>query len=212
MGLEIVFQKLKTWNRNGRIAAAFLMGLTISFVNVMPYLRISRALGYPVQLFEGYILIGNNLHYYNGIFLGSLILMADAPFSTAQQPYEMVRTGKKGWVAGHILYVISGIILYYAAIFAETLVLSVFICGISGLNQYSNVFRILAEGRIPDVASGLYFPYPNFLNDAPPYQAVPAAGINYYGVGSAGSSILLFGVLIALISGGILCYSRKIEV
>lgn len=57
------------------------------------------------------------------VSLGAMLLFCDAPFIDLEQPYIILRAGRKNWVLGQILYLIIASILYTAFAFLMMLLL-----------------------------------------------------------------------------------------
>lgn len=56
-------------------------------------------------------------------FLGLVLLFCDAPFIESEQPYIIMRTGRKIWVLGQFIYIILTSALYFAGIIVLTALL-----------------------------------------------------------------------------------------
>lgn len=120
--LSIAQNNLQKWVLNPRIyLVAVLLGA---------YLH-SRI--FPILQFCGYYEVGispflfpfflSDDHVVLIVTLGAMLLFCDAPFIDLDQPYIVLRAGRKTWVLGQILYLIITSLLYTFFVFLMTLLL-----------------------------------------------------------------------------------------
>lgn len=172
--LTIAFFRVKSWSRDYKVWAAFLLGFALCILNISKYIAFSEAVSSPVQAVEAYIIVGSTVPYFTGILLGALLLLSDAPFTSSRSPYEMLRVGRKQWLSGQVCYVFLASIIYSLAI----LLFSVIVCALSTdvnfSEKWSSSMMMLAERR-PSFAVEVYklaFPYPEFIHATTPYIAM----------------------------------------
>ena len=102
------------------------------------------------------------------LFLGLVLLFCDAPFLDEEQPYILLRSGKKRWMAGQVLYLAVGALAYF--VFIQLLYL-VFLVGYLGFDmEWGNVLVTVANGQSPP-EYGLAFP-PNLIDSYDPLNGL----------------------------------------
>lgn len=166
-------QPIKSWHRNYRVIAAFLLGISMCLFNMFRYLNFAQAIGTDIHIFEGYVYCGNDIPSYIGMLLGALLLLSDAPFVTTMSPYEMLRFGRKKWVLSKIIYIIAANLIYSLTMLLMTGLFSLLFSHGFIANQWSNAMVMLAE-RQPEFAAlkfMLSFPYSAFIDGVTPYGA-----------------------------------------
>ncbi len=121
--LSVCAYNYRRWRRNPRIITTFLLAFIVSFLLTGKVL--DRALEYntSIQMFEPFVwTFGDS----NSILLISLLLMllfSDIPFLSAGTPFFLMRTNRKTWLAGQILYIISATFLFLLFILLSTMIL-----------------------------------------------------------------------------------------
>lgn len=160
--------------RNPRVWASILLGVGICVDNSMKYLSFMNEMGFSSQIFEPYIVIGNRVPYFMGIFLGALLLLSDIPFFTPLTKYEVLRIGKEKWFWSQILYIFVMSIWYL-------IILLLFTCMITSArvelffeNKWSAGMYMLAEKQQEFVIRkfAFSFPFPELIHVLTPCQAV----------------------------------------
>ncbi|MBD5464585.1 MAG: hypothetical protein HDR22_01980 [Lachnospiraceae bacterium] len=93
--------------------------------------------------------------YIQFLFLaGATLLFCDAPFIEEGSSFEMIRAGKKKWIAGKLLYMISISFLYTTAIMLLTIFL--LFPRISFQNNWGKVLGTLAQTNAAEVFGNNY--------------------------------------------------------
>lgn len=100
------------------------------------------------------------------IMLGFVFLYCDAPFLDQHQPYILLRTGRKTFIAGQILYIFASSFLYTFFVFLMTV-----LCCLPNLQfstGWGKIFKTLAVTGIGS-QFGISFSVPQILvqNDTP---------------------------------------------
>lgn len=168
-----VIHHIGTWKVNFRVLAALLLGCGITLTNIGKYLSFAHAVGYSVQIFEPYIVTGSNILFLMGVFLGSLLLLSDAPFVTEMSKYEMLRIGRKKWLVSQIVYIVIACILYSVVILLFTVVVSAVSSDCIWSDSWSRTMVMLAE-RQPGFADQFRFSFkfPDYIRSTKPFAAL----------------------------------------
>lgn len=109
---RIAGQNFSGWGKNPRIWMTFLLAAVLCLM--LSDQIISRAVKYEtiLQVFEPFIWTYGDA---SSVMLSSLLLIllfADMPFISQATPYWLVRTKRKVWLAGQIIYVILATAIY----------------------------------------------------------------------------------------------------
>lgn len=103
-------------------------------------------------------------------FFGIILLFCNAPFFTSAQKFVAIRTGKKVWAAGQILYILCTGLLYFLALYLMSA--AVLIPRLSLKNDWGSVWNTLARTEAGQLA-GVYLIIPaGILNALQPLQTV----------------------------------------
>ena len=114
---KICKYQLKQGLLSTRTYIALLIGITIEIVNIMPLLEFSKVLGEPLNIFDAFLYFNCNGFNAAIVFLGLIILVSDIPFTAHTENYILLRTTKKKWVLGKIMYLLVMCIFYYIVLF-----------------------------------------------------------------------------------------------
>ncbi len=126
---KFAFYNLKKWHKNPRIIIAFILLGLLCLTLTDRFISYATDMGMAIQVFEPFITIFTN--GYTMIYLSLLILIVfnDVPFLENGLPYYLIRSNRKSWVMGQLLYVaITSIIM---------ITFSLCICILAG---FSNAF------------------------------------------------------------------------
>lgn len=163
-----------TWPRNPRVVSSFLLGAALCLYNISGYFRFSNAIGSSVQIFEAYIIAGSSATSFLALFLGSLLLISDAPFVTPSSRYEIVRMGRKNWLSSQILYIVLSCALYSLVMLCVCVIYSLACGRVTVSNLWSPAISMLAEKQ-PIFAVNKFrisFSYPGYIHAVSPFLAV----------------------------------------
>jgi len=96
---------LKKWRRNPRIIIGFILLLLLCLTITDKYISYAVSMGMNIQMFEPFIYMFTN--NYSMIYLSLLILLVfnDVPFLENGLPYYLIRSNRKSWVVGQLLYI-----------------------------------------------------------------------------------------------------------
>lgn len=117
---EICFiagQNFSGWHKKGRIWMSFALGLVLCLMLSDQMLAKAQTYEAAVQIFEPFIwTFGNG----QSVLLSTLLLLvlfADMPFINQVVPYRLIRTTRKIWLAGQVLYVVLSVVIYNLFLF-----------------------------------------------------------------------------------------------
>lgn len=130
-------------------AFGFWMGLSIG----VRYVSFSS--GFPVGIFDPFILLTNQTFTVTLLMIGFLILVADAPFIHAGTYYILIRSGGAVWRYSMIIYIFLQLMLYEVLVMAGSVFPCFFYGNLSSCTVWSETIQILA-GAVPGIALEQY--------------------------------------------------------
>lgn len=107
---------------NPRFYILMVLQFIFLFYLINPFLQLSKSVGIKITpwLFP-HITGSHSIQIL--MMLGVLILFADAPFIDDEYNYLIIRCGRRKWVLGQILYIITASFIYFFIIFLLTVIL-----------------------------------------------------------------------------------------
>ena len=140
-GWKIARYNFSGWRKNPRIWIAFILTFVMCYLLTDKAVVFSIEHGSILQILEPFVwTFGDS----NSILLSSLLLLlllSDMPYLSAGTPFYLMRTDRKTWIAGQVMYTMATVFLYMAFI----LVSSALLCmsnAFSG-NKWSQTAAIL---------------------------------------------------------------------
>ena len=113
----------RLWRRNPRILITFALTFILCFLLTDKVVRFAQEHNTTMQLVEAFIWsFGDS----NSILLSSVLLVmlfADMPFLSSGTPFYLVRTSRRIWITGQVLYTIGATAVYLLFILASTMLL-----------------------------------------------------------------------------------------
>ena len=109
---RLCIQNFRKWTANPRIYVLAILML-IHFYFYSPTINNfcqDMELSITPYLFP---LVIKNMANLNLIMLALVLLFCDAPFLDEEQPYILIRAGKKRWMAGQVLYLALASLVYF---------------------------------------------------------------------------------------------------
>jgi hypothetical protein len=85
------------------------------------------------------------------IFIGILLLFCDAPFIDKSQPYLIIRSGRRKWCTGQIIYVFGATLFYFAFMLILSILLN--INHLEYNSDWGKVIGTIGNGLALDFAS-----------------------------------------------------------
>ena len=113
----------RLWRRNPRIIITFALAFILCFLLSDKVVRFAEEHNTTMQVVEAFIWsFGDS----NSILLSSVLLVmlfADMPFVSSGTPFYLVRTSRRTWITGQVLYTIAATAVYLLFILASTVLL-----------------------------------------------------------------------------------------
>ena len=121
--IAIARYNFRLWHRNPRIIITFALTFILCFLLSDKVVRFAQEHNTTMQLVEAFIWsFGDS----NSILLSSVLLVmlfADMPFLSSGTPFYLVRTSRRVWITGQVLYTIAATAVYLLFILASTVLL-----------------------------------------------------------------------------------------
>jgi hypothetical protein len=118
--LSIVAYDFRQWHKNPRIVITFSLAFILCFLLSDKAVNFAREYKTTMQFLEAFVwTFGDS----NSILLSStllVLLFADIPFLSSGTPFYLVRTNRKAWLTGQVLYIVSATFIYLVFILAAT--------------------------------------------------------------------------------------------
>ena len=118
--LSVMRWQFGTWLGSARTITAFLVCAAASLLDSVNLMQFARASGDPLNIFEPFIYNSSTLHIATLMFLGLMLLFADAPFTEQSAMYSLVRCSRVQWVVGKHMYILLSCAVYYIFSLAVT--------------------------------------------------------------------------------------------
>lgn len=113
----------RLWRRNPRILITFALTFILCFLLSDKVVRFAQEHNTTMQLVEAFSWsFGDS----NSILLSSVLLVmlfADMPFLSSGTPFYLVRTSRRIWITGQVLYTIAATAVYLLFILVSTMLL-----------------------------------------------------------------------------------------
>lgn len=164
---KICIHQLKCTLFSPRLYLSLLLGCVVQAISAFPLLEFSKTLGKPLGALEAFIYFNTDEYAAACIFLGAILMVSDIPFSAQNETYTLLRTSRRQWVFGKILYLLAISIVYYLVMLLFSILYiseNAFIA-----NTWSEIFPILVRVQAPELAGkyDVYFPYEHIMALSP---------------------------------------------
>lgn len=169
--------QLKNWKRNPRIIIAFLLGIVSAVIFGVSYYQFSLEANHPVNIFEAFILNASLDAPVTLMFLGMLVLLADAPFTENSATYSIIRAGRTSWVMGKLFYIVTAACVFYLIFFLSSILIPIRNAVIS--NDWSIPFKDMTYLQLAVPKYHITFLNPEVLE----YLSPLSAAVNSYFLG-----------------------------
>ena len=117
------------WRGNPRIVVAFALSLILCFLPTDKAVRFAVDHNTTLQLVETFIWsFGDS----NSILLFSVLLVmlfGDMPFLSSGTPFNLVRTDRRTWITGQVIYIIAAASIYMLFVLVSTSTAIYFVLG-----------------------------------------------------------------------------------
>lgn len=121
---SIAGYNFRLWRKNPRILVTFALTFILCFLLTDKAVRFAVAHNTTMQLVESFIWsFGDS----NSILLSSVLLVllfADMPFLSSGTPFYLVRTDRRTWITGQVLYILAATSVYMLFVLTSTILLS----------------------------------------------------------------------------------------
>ena len=118
--LSVAGYNFRQWHRNPRILVTFALAFILCFLLSDKAVRFAVEHNTTMQAFEAFIwTFGDS----DSILLSSLLLVllfADMPFLSSGTPFFLVRTNRRTWITGQMLYTAAATTVYLLFILLST--------------------------------------------------------------------------------------------
>lgn len=142
-------QNLRKWPSNPRIYAVAALLLVFIGSELLPIRSFCLALHLPVTPWVFPFLMSDNVSL-TFIMVGLVLIFCDAPFIDQSQPYVIVRSGRRNWFTGQILYIIQASGLYFLFIILVSIFYFIPILKFSGdWGKVLNTFSMNGTQGVP---------------------------------------------------------------
>lgn len=122
---SIAGYNFRLWKGNPRILVTFLLTFIMCFLLTDKAVRFAVEHNTTMQMVETFIWsFGDS----NSILLSSVLLVmlfADMPFLSSGTPFYLVRTDRKMWITGQVIYILAATGIFLAFVLASTVFLSI---------------------------------------------------------------------------------------
>lgn len=122
---SIAGYNFRLWKRNPRILVTFSLTFIMCFLLTDKTVRFAVDHNTTLQMAESFIWsFGDS----NSILLSSVLLVmlfADMPFLSSGTPFYLVRTDRRIWITGQIIYILAATTIYLTFVLVSTALLSI---------------------------------------------------------------------------------------
>ena len=123
---SIAGYNFRLWRGNPRIVVTFALSFILCFLLTDKAVRFAVEHNTTLQLVETFIWsFGDS----NSILLSSVLLVmlfADMPFLSSGTPFYLVRTDRRTWITGQVIYIIAATSIYMVFVLVSTILLSMY--------------------------------------------------------------------------------------
>ena len=110
----------RQWHKNPRIVITFALAFILCFLLSDKAVKFAQEYGTSMQIVEAFVwTFGDS----NSILLASLLLVllfADMPFISSGTPFYLMRTNRKTWITGQVIYIVGSTAIYMLFILLST--------------------------------------------------------------------------------------------
>jgi hypothetical protein len=140
---------------NPRIIVALLVAVIAVLLEPVRFLDFANKLDEPIQVLEPFIYDASTNFIVTLLFLGSLLLFADAPFTEQSAMYSITRSGRNPWIFGKIAYLLIAAFLYTAVSSVATILYSIKDAFIGNLWSTPFYEMVLKNAAVADYRMGM---------------------------------------------------------
>ncbi|MBR1865287.1 MAG: hypothetical protein IJ801_02145 [Lachnospiraceae bacterium] len=151
----------RKWESNYRVYVVLASVLVFTYIRTDPVRTYAQGLGLSVTPYFFSFQMADEITRLL-FYFALILLLCDAPFTDGQQMFVLIRTGRRKWFLGQILYIFLASAVYFLVVAAASVVL--FIPYVAPSLQWGSVFTACAGGNaltetyIPDIIVKSYTP------------------------------------------------------
>lgn len=167
--LLIGFNSFIKWFENLKYWLVFIFLFTLMYNQYTPLLEMGKTLGIRTTPLL-FVFFSNSPVNYLIILIGMVFIFSNAPFLDNNQPFIIIRSGKKTWIAGKIFYILlaSFIYLFILNIISMVILLRYGTFNLEGWGKLVNTLALTNAGVEFDVNITIL---PEFIKNYSPIAA-----------------------------------------
>lgn len=168
---RICVHQLKHAFVSPKFYTALLIGIVVQLVTTAPLYEYASAIGEPLCVVDGFLFFNSDFFSVAAASLGTVLLVADIPFTSQNETYTLLRVSRRKWICGKSLYLLCICAIYYIVMFFTSVI---YIADNAYLKDiWSQPLYILTQDSSGTYLSqyGLYYRYPYLLSAYKPFQA-----------------------------------------
>lgn len=185
---KICVHQLKKAFKSPRLYISICFGCVMQVVSVLPLLEYSDTIQKPLCVWESFVYYSCDTYIVATSFLGLIVMISDIPFTRGNEIYTLIRTSRRKWIAGKMLYLLCSCVIYYGSVMLFGMVYT------SRSTYLGNIWSEALWNLTKQGGKGigtLYFPYGHIMF-LKPFEAACSAFILQVGYGFLMSLILFF--------------------
>ena len=192
--LRICMQNIRKWSSSSRIWIIIIMSLLFVFTYTKGITLVSNNLNEKVSPWI-FPFLWTYRYMKILFFMPVIFIFCDAPFIDTNQVYVMIRTKRRTWSVGQLLYIMIGSLLYILILMAATILFH--FTHMQWSNQWGNVLGVAGTTNILSILNVNYssiYISPAIINYFSPLQAI------FFSVILLWLSMVLLGLLIYVVN------------
>ena len=174
--LRLIGMQVRGWRHKPIFYLGLLLGVTFALEPTVNFMRLAESYQTPVQVLEGFILMGASHTICLPLMLGLFMMLSDMPFLDERIGYVGLRVTRGQWMAAQLGYIALSCAVYLGVI----LVFSAAILSANGYlgNVYSQAMTAIAGDTRASLytSHGLLFTRSGFLKM---YTPTELAGLTF---------------------------------
>lgn len=199
--------------KDARFYVALLLFFVMIFSMVSPIRDMALQTGYRSAPWV-FPFVVQNYFIQMIVMLGFVLLFCDAPFQTEESPYMIVRTGRRVWLSGQIMYIVCiSFVFTFAIVLVTVLPLLPYIYV---KNEWGRLLGTLAQTDAAVMMGTIKLDYSLQLNYTPVAAIGSAFGLVWLNGILAGVLIMFFNLILkriaGTIAGGILAFMPYVAI
>ncbi len=111
--IRICFYNISLRLTNPRVYIVFIVGIIIAWSGSDEYCTLFSHYSVTYNILEPFIIMFSDFYILSFSILGIMILFCDAPFINAGTSFLLIRSSRKNWVVGQIIYIFIASLIYY---------------------------------------------------------------------------------------------------